>query len=41
MPWDAYARMSDDDLRAIFRYLKSLTPVEHDVGPPVRSRESA
>jgi len=24
MPWDAFAKMTDDDLRAIFRYLRSL-----------------
>ena len=24
MPWDAYARMTDDDLRAIYRYLATL-----------------
>jgi len=26
MPWQAFARMSDDDLRAIYRYLKSVPP---------------
>lgn len=30
MPWVAYARMTDDDLRSIFRYLNSLEPVEAD-----------
>jgi len=35
MPWQAFARMSDDDIRAIYRYLKSLPPVKNDVGPPV------
>lgn len=38
MPWEAYGRMSDDDLRAILRYLRSLEPVEYDVGPSVRMR---
>ncbi len=33
MPWSSYARMSDDDLRAIHAYLKSLDPVVNDVGP--------
>jgi hypothetical protein len=28
--------MSDDDLRAIHRYLKSLDPVAHDAGPILR-----
>lgn len=36
MPWPHYARMSEDDLRAIYRYLESLPPVTRDVGPPVR-----
>lgn len=27
MPWDAYSRMSDDELKAIYNYLKSLKPV--------------
>jgi mono/diheme cytochrome c family protein len=34
MPWGAYARMTDDDLRSVFRYLKSLPAVAHDTGPP-------
>lgn len=27
MPWEAYGRMSDNDLKAIYNYLKSLKPV--------------
>jgi mono/diheme cytochrome c family protein len=30
MPWRAYAQMSDDDLRAIYRYLRSVVAVAHD-----------
>ncbi len=33
MPWQAFLRMEDDDLRAIYRYLKSVPPVQRDVGP--------
>lgn len=33
MPWGAFGRMSDDDLRAIYRYLRSLAPVENETGP--------
>jgi mono/diheme cytochrome c family protein len=33
MPWPNYARMSDDDLKAIHLYLMSLEPVVNDVGP--------
>lgn len=32
MPWEAYARMSDDDLRAIHGYLHSLAPVDNPTG---------
>jgi len=34
MPWQGLGRMSEDDLRGIYRYLKSLPPVKRDVGPP-------
>ncbi|MGH8265574.1 MAG: c-type cytochrome [Steroidobacteraceae bacterium] len=36
MPWSFYARMTDDDLRAIYRYLHSLAPVRKDTGESVR-----
>ncbi len=35
MPWQAFQRMDEDDLRAIYLYLKSVPPVTRDVGPPV------
>ncbi len=35
MPWQAFSRMSEDDLRSIYRYLKSVPAVKRDVGPPV------
>jgi hypothetical protein len=31
MPWGAYARMSESDLRSIVAYLRSLPPVSHRV----------
>ena len=34
MPWQSLGSMAEDDLRAIYRYLKSLPPVKRDVGPP-------
>jgi hypothetical protein len=37
MPWAQYARMSDDDLRAIYMYLRTLEPVVNDPGPIVRT----
>jgi mono/diheme cytochrome c family protein len=35
MPWQSFSRLADEDLRAIYRYLKSVPPVNRDVGPPV------
>jgi len=28
MPWRSYGRMSDDDLRAIYRFLHTLPPAK-------------
>lgn len=39
MPWNAFARMTDDDLRAIYRYLRTVTPVEHDPGPSLQNKK--
>lgn len=36
MPWEAYREMSDADLRGVFRYLKSLPPSVHYIGPSYR-----
>lgn len=39
MPWGHYRGMTDDDLKAIFAYLKTLAPVDHYVDntmPPSR-----
>ena len=38
MPWSFHANMTDADLRSIYRYLMSLAPVRHEVGPIVRTR---
>ena len=35
MPWQAFARMDEADLRAIYRYLMSVPPAKNDVGAPV------
>lgn len=35
MPWQAYSQASDDDLHAIFAYLKSTPPVENRVPAPL------
>jgi hypothetical protein len=35
MPWPMYAHATDEDLRAIFSYLKSTQPVENVVPAPI------
>jgi len=35
MPWQGFSRMADEDLRAMYLYLKSVPRVVRDVGPPV------
>ncbi len=35
MPWQDYAKLSDDDLKAIFAYLMTLPPVKNAVPKPV------
>ena len=37
MHWGPFSRMTDEDLRAIYRYLMTLQPVAHDVGPIVEN----
>ena len=41
MPWQMYTNASDEDLRAIFAYLKSTPPVENRVPAPVPPRQLA
>jgi mono/diheme cytochrome c family protein len=41
MPWAFYRNMSDEDLKAIFAYLRTLKPVKHNVDnaePPTQCR---
>ena len=33
MPWGPFSRLADDDLRAIYRFLKTVPPVTNDPGP--------
>jgi mono/diheme cytochrome c family protein len=33
MPWQGLGRLNEDDLRAIYRYLKTVPAVRRDVGP--------
>jgi mono/diheme cytochrome c family protein len=38
MPWEFYGRMSDDDLRAIYRYLRTVPAVHNETGPVIRKK---
>jgi hypothetical protein len=38
MPWGAYARMTEDDLHSIYRYLRTLPPTSRRTGPPIQSK---
>ncbi len=40
MPWENFARMNEDDLRSIYRFLKSVPPVKRSTGPTRRARGS-
>ena len=35
MPWDVYGRLPDEDLKAIYAYLRSVPPVHNRVPEPV------
>ena len=41
MPWPGYARMYDDDVKAIVSYLRSIKPVVHQVPDRVEPGDSA
>ena len=36
MPWEAFTAMTDTDLAAIWRYLRTIAPVHNNVGPTHR-----
>lgn len=40
MPWENFARMTDDDLRSIYQYLKTVPPANRATGPTRRLRGS-
>ncbi len=35
MPWNWYGQMTDDDLRSVFMYLKSIPAISNEVPPPM------
>lgn len=40
MPWDNFAGATDTDLRSVYRFLKTVPPVETNLGPSYRPRGS-
>lgn len=36
MPWENFSRMDEGDMRSIYRFLRTLPPVENDPGPSYR-----
>ena len=41
MPWQNYAQLDDEDLRAIFAYLKSIRPIKNAVPQPIAPTDLA
>jgi cytochrome c553 len=35
MPWENYREVSEEDIKAIFAYLKSTKPVRNNVPDPI------
>jgi hypothetical protein len=35
MPWQAFSKMTDDDLRSIYRYLRTIQPIQNQVPDPI------
>jgi hypothetical protein len=35
MPWQGFKNLAEDDIRAIYRYIKTVPPVHRDMGPPI------
>ena len=40
MPWEVYGRLPDEDLKAIYAYLRSIPPVHNRVPDPVLVNEA-
>jgi mono/diheme cytochrome c family protein len=38
MPWKTFATLSEDDLKAIYAYLRTVQPIVNKVPPPILSR---
>jgi mono/diheme cytochrome c family protein len=40
MPWKMYQKMSPTDVQAVYRYLRSLQPIENATGPSVQPKDA-
>jgi mono/diheme cytochrome c family protein len=40
MPWRAFGRMSEADLRALYRYLRTIPPVVNETGPSLQDAKA-
>jgi mono/diheme cytochrome c family protein len=40
MPWEAFGLMTEEDVRSIYRYLRTIAPVERETGPTHRRKGS-
>jgi mono/diheme cytochrome c family protein len=38
MPWENFALMTDEDLKSLYRYFRTLPPAKHNSGPTRRKR---
>ena len=38
MPWQGFQKLHEDDLRAMYRYLKTVPPTVNEVGPPFEDK---
>jgi hypothetical protein len=41
MPWQGYGKMTDEDLKSVFAYLRSIPPVKNEVPayePPAKKK---
>jgi mono/diheme cytochrome c family protein len=39
MPWESFKQMTEDDMRSIYRYLRTLAPVKNFTGPHYRKSD--
>jgi hypothetical protein len=39
MPWQEMGKITDDDLKAMFAYLKSLPPIDNEISAPISASQ--